>query len=390
MGLLPGGALPACLDRLWGEESWRELMDTLVRYSLIERREMGEMEYFSAFPFVTAYAEKLLTEDDRRAFVKKILRYYAELSDVIYDNLFEEEGESVRFLFSLLEANFRACVHPKRIEKYPNPSDLQQPLEQISYRFPDVFKFTGRAEDGIIFAKILFHSCKIAQTIRGEANTLKSLGDLRVRVDDLEGARADYERALPIYQEIRDRLGEANTLKSLGNLLRAEEKYDDAVESLMKAVEIHLSIPDIFSVAGDLGYLERTLNAHQKYPSAIIICEMALSIFKTVKDYWGQALILKDQGDAFSGMENQRAECAAKWQALQILQKIQPQSATGRNLAQFFQSLEQETEPSEYQSLISELEQNAETLRQAAVAEVYKSHGEDAFVKKIMGMVAGV
>ncbi len=53
---------------------------------------------------------------------------------------------------------------------------------------------------------------------KGEANTLESLGDLRLRVDDPNGAGDAYKDALPIYREIKDRLGEANTLKALGAL----------------------------------------------------------------------------------------------------------------------------------------------------------------------------
>ncbi|WP_211344880.1 hypothetical protein, partial [Archangium gephyra] len=45
-----------------------------------------------------------------------------------------------------------------------------------------------------------------------EANTLKSLGDLALRVSELKEARKRYEEALPLYRAIGARLGEANTL----------------------------------------------------------------------------------------------------------------------------------------------------------------------------------
>ncbi|MCP4219573.1 MAG: hypothetical protein GY765_33370, partial [bacterium] len=71
MGLLPGGALPRNLDAIWGE-GWRELMNTLVRYSLIERTEIEGFEHFYTFPFVTDYAERLLSDDDWVKNVKKV------------------------------------------------------------------------------------------------------------------------------------------------------------------------------------------------------------------------------------------------------------------------------------------------------------------------------
>jgi hypothetical protein len=61
---------------------------------------------------------------------------------------------------------------------YPNPQDLEGAIEKISDRFPDVFIFTDRAGDGIAFAFFLSESCAIVKTIKGEANTLQSLGDL--------------------------------------------------------------------------------------------------------------------------------------------------------------------------------------------------------------------
>jgi hypothetical protein len=36
----------------------------------------------------------------------------------------------------------------------------------------------------------------------GEANCLQSLGDLRMRLSDLEGAKNAYEEALPIYRRL--------------------------------------------------------------------------------------------------------------------------------------------------------------------------------------------
>ena len=69
-----------------------------------------------------------------------------------------------------------------------------------------------------------------------EANTLKALGDLKMRTDDLAGARQDYEQALPIFRQIEARLGEANTLQALGDLKMrtddlagARQDYDQAL-----------------------------------------------------------------------------------------------------------------------------------------------------------------
>ena len=79
---------------------------------------------------------------------------------------------------------------------------------------------------------------------QGEANSLLRLGDLQVRVDDLDGARGFYETALPIYREIHDRLGEANCLKSLGVLRMSVSDLDGARGSYETALSVYREIHD--------------------------------------------------------------------------------------------------------------------------------------------------
>ncbi|HRQ38687.1 MAG TPA: tetratricopeptide repeat protein, partial [Chloroflexota bacterium] len=76
----------------------------------------------------------------------------------------------------------------------------------------------------------------------GEANCIKRLGDVHVRLSELPQARARYEAALPIYREIGDRLGEANTYTGLGDLALAEEQYPAAKEWYEKAWAIYEAI----------------------------------------------------------------------------------------------------------------------------------------------------
>ncbi|HNC17320.1 MAG TPA: tetratricopeptide repeat protein, partial [Accumulibacter sp.] len=73
----------------------------------------------------------------------------------------------------------------------------------------------------------------------GEANTLKALGDLQMRTADLSGARQSYAQALPIYRQIEARLGEANTLKALGDLQMRTADLSGARQSYAQALPIY-------------------------------------------------------------------------------------------------------------------------------------------------------
>jgi tetratricopeptide (TPR) repeat protein len=83
----------------------------------------------------------------------------------------------------------------------------------------------------------------------GTANTCKSLGDLAMRVDDLDSARENYERALTIYQEINNNLGTANTLMSFGYLSALICELDQANNYLDNAFTIFKEIDELWGQA---------------------------------------------------------------------------------------------------------------------------------------------
>ena len=65
--LLPGGARATDLDELWVDEGgtnpWKPLMDELVRRNLVDKAGHGDAAHYTTFPFVTGYAESLLSAE---------------------------------------------------------------------------------------------------------------------------------------------------------------------------------------------------------------------------------------------------------------------------------------------------------------------------------------
>ena len=113
---------------------------------------------------------------------------------------------------------------------------------------------------------------------RLEANCIKSLGDVHVRLSELPEARARYEEALPIYRAIGDKLGEANCIQRLGDAFLEMEDFKTAEELYSQALEIARTISPA-EEASALNSLASLYEDQKDYQRAIEIYTRALEIF---------------------------------------------------------------------------------------------------------------
>ena len=131
----------------------------------------------------------------------------------------------------------------------------------------------------------------------GEANCLQSLGDLKMRTADLEGARADYDAALPIYRDIRERMGEANCLKSLGDLKMRTADLEGARADYDAALPIYRDIRARMGEANCLQSLGDLKRRTADLEGARADYDAALPIFRDIRDRMGEANCLQSLGD---------------------------------------------------------------------------------------------
>jgi tetratricopeptide (TPR) repeat protein len=135
---------------------------------------------------------------------------------------------------------------------------------------------------------------------RQQTNVLRSLGDLEMRLGQVDEARGYYDTALPLYRVERDRLGEANVLRSLGDLERrlgqvdeAREHYDGALP-LYRAERDRLGEANVLVSLGDLASrLGQVDEAREHYDGA-------LPLYRAERASLGEANVLRSLGDLAS------------------------------------------------------------------------------------------
>jgi tetratricopeptide (TPR) repeat protein len=208
----------------------------------------------------------------------------------------------------------------------------------------------------------------------GEANTLQTLGDLKMRVDDLEGSRADYLAALTIYREIHARLGEANCRQGIGSLLLAQNRPDEAFKEFAEAQRIHKEIHDELGVAGDFGYMGRSAAAAGNHAPAVILFESAIGILRQIVDRGSEALVLQDQGEAFQQLGMRPAAFAALWQARHLFRQIG--SSKAKALEPALKRLQAKIAGRDRATPIPDDWDKAEAIRTDGVRSVRKTTGD--------------
>ena len=123
----------------------------------------------------------------------------------------------------------------------------------------------------------------------GEANTIKALGDVHLRLAEYEAARARYEEARPVYAGIGDRLGEANTIKALGDVHLQLAEYEAARARYEEARPVYASIGARLGEANTLQALGDVHLQLAEYEAARARYEEARPIYVEIGAKVGQA-----------------------------------------------------------------------------------------------------
>jgi len=125
--------------------------------------------------------------------------------------------------------------------------------------------------------------------LRQSADCEQSLGDILRARSDHAGAKAKYEKALPLYVEVGDKLGEANCERSLGNILLDRSEHAEAQAKYEKALPLYVGVGDKLGEANCEFRLGAILLARSEPEGAQAKYEKALLLYVEVGDKLGEA-----------------------------------------------------------------------------------------------------
>ncbi|HEU5160758.1 MAG TPA: tetratricopeptide repeat protein [Streptosporangiaceae bacterium] len=133
--------------------------------------------------------------------------------------------------------------------------------------------------------------------LHGRQMALNNMGDLRLRVGDVEAASDYYEQAAAVTAEM-GRQHRAIWLGNMGNIYQHTGRYDDALDSYRKALPIHREIGDRRSEIEALIGIGSTFQRMGKQNEALVHYEKALAVAREISERYEETKALRHIGAA--------------------------------------------------------------------------------------------
>ncbi len=132
-------------------------------------------------------------------------------------------------------------------------------------------------------------ACRTEGDVLGEANCIKSLGNVALARSDHEAARRAYEEALPLYRQVGSILGEANCIQSLGDIALARSDHEAARRAYEEALPRYRQVGDALGEANCIWRLGDIALRRSDHEAARRAYEEALPLYRRVGDILGEA-----------------------------------------------------------------------------------------------------
>ena len=156
-------------------------------------------------------------------------------------------------------------------------------------------RFTGLASTASLpVAAALF--AKVGD-LGGQANSIRSLGDIALARSDHDLAKAQYEEAMPLYAKVGSVLGQANCIQSLGEIALPRSDHDLAKAQYEEAMPLFAKVGSILGEAHCIRNLGEIALERSHHDQAKAQYEKAMSLYAKVGSILGEANCIQSLGD---------------------------------------------------------------------------------------------
>ncbi|MGH3157695.1 MAG: DUF4062 domain-containing protein [Streptosporangiaceae bacterium] len=166
----------------------------------------------------------------------QVIRHYTQLAAAIGSQVGTQDGAQAVARLRAETGNITTALE--------GAADRQrtQDLADAINGWAEFWRYTGVTQPG------LAHRIRAVITAHGtpaqQARTLYALAQAALARSDHDGARAAYQQALPLYQQVGDVLGEANCIKHLGDIALARSDHDGARAAYQQALPLYQQVGD--------------------------------------------------------------------------------------------------------------------------------------------------
>jgi tetratricopeptide (TPR) repeat protein len=135
-----------------------------------------------------------------------------------------------------------------------------------------------------------------------EYTYLSDLGYAHTVLNDLEQARARFERSLEISRELGDPSGEAASLNNIGAVLEREGRFIQAQEYYEQSLAIQQDAGDMAEMAKAMNNVAGILYLQERFDEALPAFQRVLDMFTVMNDRAGQAQTWLNIGASYEGL----------------------------------------------------------------------------------------
>jgi tetratricopeptide (TPR) repeat protein len=340
-----------------GLEGWRDALEELVDWSLVERRELDGWSRYEMLPTVEEYAGLRLRDKetvkklglDEMALRRRHAEHYLGVAQTMDDllrpdtrrpkaeELAEREGISVGeagdwltkialATFDLERANMLSAVD------WAYAGEEWELARRLVEQLNTYFDIRALWADQVRCGELAVEAAKREGNRQAEGGALNNLGVVYEAQGRWDEAIECYEQDLAICRELGDRHGEGKTLNNLGSVYLQQGCWDEAIECFEESLRIKRYLGDRHGEGKTLTGLGNVYAQQGRWDEAIECYEQDLAICRELGDRHGEGKTLTNLGLVYEaqGRWEEAIECYEK--ALGIFRGLGDRHGEGTTL----------------------------------------------------------